>query len=150
MAWTVPTVDEFKTYFFRYFPFNPTGNPVTDIKYVQDQDIQNAYDMAEINFSAGMFDNNGQSTIVFFWLSAFYLAENLKVAAKGIASQANFPITSITVHDVSQQMQPPERFLKSAAMAMYTRNGFGLTYLSLVYPFTIGRMNIAFGNSTYS
>lgn len=149
-TWTPPTYTDFQTFFNRDFPYAPPNTPATDLNFVQPADINKAIAEAEINFSPGMFDNNGQSTTVFMYLAAFYLVENLKNSAKGLASQSNFPLTAIAAGGVSVAMQPPEAFLKNPTFSMFTRNGYGLTYLSFVYPYTIGAMNIAQGTTTFS
>lgn len=149
-TWTPPTYTDFQAFFNRGFPYAGPDTPATDLDYVQPADINNAISAAEINFSPGMFDNNGQSTIVFMYLAAFYLVENLKLGSKGISAQANFPLTGIAAGAVNVSMQPPEAFLKNPTYAMFTRNAFGLQYLSFVYPYTIGAVNIAPGTTTFS
>lgn len=150
MSWLPPTYTEFSSFFNRDFPYAPINTPATDLNYVQPADVNKAISEAQINFSAGMFDNGGQSTIVFMYLAAFYLVENLKGSAKGINFQGNFPLTAVGVDGVSISMQPPEKFLKSPTLSMYTRNGYGLTYLSFVYPFTIGNIRTAFGTTSFT
>lgn len=148
-TWTPPSYTDFQAFFNRDFPYASVTTPATDLNYVQPADINKAIAEAQINFSAGMFDiTSGQSTTVFMYLAAFYLVENLKASAKGLAAQANFPLTAIGVGGVNMAMTPPEQFLKNPTYAMFTRNGYGLTYLSFVYPYTIGGMAIAPGTST--
>lgn len=149
-TWTPPTYQQFESFFFRDFPYAGPNTPSTDLNYVQPQDINNAISIAQINFSAGMFDNNGQSTTVFYYLAAFYLVENLKNSSKGISAQANFPLNSIGVGGVNLGMEVPDTFKKNPTYSMYCRNAYGLQYLSLVYPYTIGAGFIAFGTTTYS
>ncbi len=149
-TWIPPTVADFKTFFNRDFPYAGPQTPATDLDFVQPADITKAISEGQINFSPGMFDNNGQSTTVFMYLAAFYLVENLKASAKGLASQANFPLTAIAAGGVSVAMTPPDKFLSNPTYAMFTRNGYGLTYLSFVYPHTIGAMRIAPGTTTFS
>lgn len=150
-TWTPPTYTDFQSFFNRDFPYASPSTPATDLNVVQPADINKAISEAEINFSPGMFDiNSGQSTTVFMYLAAFYLVENLKASAKGIGAQANFPLTSIAAGQVSVGMQPPEQFLKNPTLAMFTRNAYGMQYLSFVYPYTIGAMQIANGTTTFS
>ena len=149
--WTPPTYQQFQAFFFRDFPYADPNTPATDLNYVQPQDINNAIDLGVINFSPSMFDvQSGQSTTVFMYLAAFYLVENLKMAAKGIAAQANFSLESIAAGGVNVGMRPPESFLKNPTYNMFTRNAYGLQYLSLVYPYTIGAMQLAPGTTTFS
>lgn len=150
MPWTPPSVSDFQTFFNRDFPYAGPDTPATDLNYVQPADINKAISQALINFSAGMFDANGQSTIVFMYLAAFYLVEDLKASIKGIGAQANFPLTGIGAGGVNVSMQPPDQFLKRPTLAMFTRNAYGMQYLSFVYPYTIGNVRTAFGTTTYT
>jgi hypothetical protein len=149
-TWTAPTAAQFMSFFFRDFPYAGPNTPTTDLNFVQPQDINNAIAIAQINFSAGMFDNNGISTTVFMYLAAFYLVENLKNSAKGIAAQANFPLTGIGAGGVNLSMEVPESFKKNPIYSMYCRNAYGLNYLSIVYPYTIGAGTLVDGTSTFS
>lgn len=150
MTWIPPTYQQFQDFFNRDFPYAPVNTPVTDLNYVQPGDINKAISEALINFSAGMFDANGKSTIVFMYLAAFYLVENLKASIKGIGAQASFPLTSLAAGGVNVSMQPPEQFLKRPTLSMFARNSYGMQYLSFVYPYTIGNMRTAFGTTSYT
>lgn len=150
-TWVPPTAAQFQAFFFRDFPYAGPDTPSTDLNYVQPQDINNAIALGQVNFSPRMFDiNSGQTTTVFMYLAAFFLVENLKNSSKGISAQANFPLTGIGVGNVNLSMEPPEAFKKNPTYAMYTRNAYGLQYLQLVYPFTIGGAMIVQGTTTFS
>ncbi len=150
-TWIPPTYTDFQTFFNRDFPYAGINTPATDLNYVQPADVNKAIAEAEINFSPRMFDiNSGQSTTVFMYLAAFYLVENLKASAKGISAQGNFPLTGIGAGGVNVSMQPPEAFTKNPTYAMFTRNAYGLTYLSFVYPYTVGAVSLAQGTTTFS
>ncbi len=147
MAWTPPTVSDFKEYFFRDFQYAPAGDPDNQ-NYIIDLDITKAIGEAFANFSPGLYGTNAQVNIVFMYLVAFYLVFDLQNSAKGISSQANFPINSETVGGVSIGFTIPEKYTKSAFLAQYTANGYGMKYLSLVLPFTVGNVGVAFGTTT--
>lgn len=151
VTWTPPTVADFQAFFNRDFPYAGPDTPATDLAFVQPADINKAISQGQVNFSPGMFDiNSGQSTTVFMYLAAFYLVEDLKLSNKGINAQTAFPTTAIGAGNVNVAMQPPEKFLSNPTYAMFTRNAYGMQYLSFVYPYTIGAMHIAPGTSTFS
>ena len=150
-TWVAPTYQQFESFFFRDFPYAGVNTPSTDLNFVQPQDINNAITVAQINFSPGMFCvQSGQTTTVFMYLAAFYLVENLKNSSKGLNAQANFPLTGLAAGGVNLAMEVPEAFKKNPTYNMYTRNAYGLQYLSFVYPYTIGGGTLVFGTTTTS
>jgi hypothetical protein len=57
----------------------------------------------------------------------------------------NFPVTSVTVGSVSESYYVPKAYLEDPVLGFYARNGFGLKYLSLVYPNLIGNVGVVAG-----
>ncbi len=152
-TWVPPTAAQFQAFFFRDFPYAGADTPATDLDYVQPQDVSNAIALAQINFSPRPFSqspNGGQAFTVFYYLAAFFLVENLKNSSKGIAAQANFPLTGIGAGGVNVSMEVPEQFKKSPTYSMYCRNAYGLQYLQLVYPYTVGGAAVVAGTTTFS
>lgn len=150
-TWVPPTASEFQAFFFRDFPYAGVDTPSTDLNYIQPQDINNAIALGQVNFSPRPFNiASGQATTVFMYLAAFFLVENLKNSSKGIAAQANFPLTGIGAGGVNVSMEVPEPFKKNPTYNMYTRNAYGIQYLQLVYPFTIGGSMLIAGTTTFS
>lgn len=147
MSWEVPTVQAFKDQFFRDFNYAPANSP-NDLKFITDRDITKAYGQARLNFNPGLFGTNDDTTLVFLWLAAFYLVYDLQTSAQGIGSQANFPVTSRSVGNVSASFQIPDKIMKNPNYAIYAQNGYGMKYLSLVIPFTIGNVGIVCGTTT--
>lgn len=141
-SWVPPTIAEFKAYFFRDFNYGTTLDTVTDL------DIQKALDMALLNFNSSLFGTNAQITMVFYWLAAFYLAYAIQTSTAGVGSQSNFPISSKSAGNVSVSFAVPPKLLEDPNVAIYTMNGYGMKYLSLVLPFTVGVVRVARGGTT--
>ena len=148
-AWTPPSVNDFKAFFFRDFPYLPENTVSDPEDYVQPQDITNAIALALVNFNPGLFGANSQITTVFLYLAAFYLVQNLSVSAKGIAAQLNFPTASSGVGGVNIAFTVPEKITKSPFLSVYTTNAYGMAYLSLVLQQTIGNVG-AVGSGEYA
>ena len=51
------TVEEFKAYFDRDFPFLPVEDVENQLDYVRDKDIARAMDEANLNFNDGLFSD---------------------------------------------------------------------------------------------
>lgn len=147
--WVKPTPAEFKAFFNRDFNYAPASDP-NNLGFVTDADITKAIGMALLNFSPGLFGTNENTTTVFMWLAAFYLVQNLQTSAQGVGSKSNFPINSKSVGGVAVSYTIPEKYTKNPWLSALTANGYGMTYLSLALPYTVGNVKIAFGTTTAS
>ena len=128
------TISEFKSYFARDFNFAPADDQGNIDQYIVDADITKAITESVLNFNDGLF--NDPATI-FMYLVAYTLVVNLQNSAKGISSQAKFPINSNSVGGVSISFAIPERYAKDAFIQQYTKNGYGMKYLELVLPYLV-------------
>lgn len=131
-SFVVPTVAQFQAQFFRDFSYAPLGDP--SLKYVQNQDIQNA-----INIAAGDFNPQygSNTTVIFLWLAAHYMVLSLRNSSMGLNSQAKFPLASSSVGSVSTVNNISEVLSKDPNYAKYLKTGYGQIYLDMVYPYTI-------------
>jgi Protein of unknown function (DUF4054) len=144
-AWTPPTTAQFQSYFFRDFPYAPATDP-NDTDYVTPTDIANASTEAQVNFSAGVFGANAD--ILFYYLWAHFLVINLQNAQKGLSAQAQFALESSSVGSVSLTNQIVDRFKDDPIFSSLLTTGYGKKFLDLAYPYTIGGVNLNFGNTT--
>ena len=140
------TISEFKSYFARDFNFAPADDQGNIDQYIVDADITKAITESVLNFNDGLF--NDPATI-FMYLVAYTLVVNLQNSAKGISSQAKFPINSNSVGGVSISFAIPERYAKDAFIQQYTKNGYGMKYLSLILPFLTGNIELIGGTTTW-
>lgn len=147
MSWTAPTPADFKSFFARDFNFAPVDNP-NNIDLIMDSDITRAINEALINFNSCLFGSDAQSTNVFMYLAAYMLVCNLQTSAQGLASQSKFPISSTNVGSVSVSFQIPDAYSKDPYFSAFSRNGYGMKYLELVWPFLIGNVQIFQGGTT--
>ncbi len=145
---TTPTVAAFKSRFVRDFNYAPETDQ-SNLQYVLDADITNAYNLALLNFNPGLYGTEAQSTEVFMWLSAFYLVFSIQTSSAGLSSQSNFPISSKSVGGVSISFNIPEVYMKDPVLSQYTQNGYGMMYLNLVMQYMVGNVRIAPGTTTW-
>lgn len=140
------TTDEFKTYFARMFPFAPDSDP-NNQEYITDTDIEMAFAQAKVNFPVKLFDEeNGK--IAFLFLVAHYLCMDMQMAQAGINSTAQYVVTSKSVGDVSASYGVPTKLLNNPLYNYLTTTQFGMKYISLLYPRTIGAVNVVLGSTT--
>ena len=130
------TISEFKSYFARDFNFAPANDQGNINEYIVDADVSRAIAEAQINFNDTLFESTTLGQI-FMYLVAYTLVTNLQNSAKGISSQAKFPISSNNVGGVSITFALPDRYAKDAFLQQYTKNGYGMKYLELVLPYLV-------------
>lgn len=123
--------------------WTPSAGNITD--YVTDCDIERAYKEANVTFNDGLCGTDEDAQIMYLYLSAFYLAYDLSVAAGGAYGSVNFPATGVKVGSVSEQYYVPKTYLEDPILGFYARNGFGLKYLNMVYPRMVGNVGVAAG-----
>ena len=148
MAWTQPTVAEFKTYFARDFNFAPVNDPDNIDLYIVDADVTKAINEALINFNTELYGTDDQITSAFMYLAAFHMVVNLQNSSKGIASQSKFPISSNSVGGVSVNYLIPERYSRDPYLSQFVQNGYGMKYLAITIPFLVGAMEFLEGTTT--
>ncbi len=146
-AWTPPTVAEFKAQFVRDFPYAPASAP-DDLKFVTNADVQSAINTAQVNFNTCLFGAN--TTIIFMYLAAHVLVLALRNSSQGLNSQAKFALESSSVGSVSITNNINEQFANDPIFSGYLKTGYGQVYLDMVYPYTIGNVDISCGRTTYA
>lgn len=141
MAFNNPTVTDFKTYFFRDFPYGSTLDTVTD------QDISNALQDADINFNSNLWASQATYTTGFLLLSAHFLVTNLRASSQGIAGQFAWIEASKSAGSVSEGLSIPQRILDNPEFAMLSKTNYGAKFLFLILPQLTGQMFVSHGGT---
>ena len=151
----IPTVAQFQAQFFRDFPYAPASidalPPTTEglNNYVYSLDIQNAINLASIDFNSGLFGNN--AVLIFMYLAAHYLIATIRDSSMGLNSQPKWILDSSSVGGVAISNNINERFAKDPNFSKYLTTGKGQIYLDLVYPYTVGAgVSVVCGQTTYA
>ncbi len=144
MGYINPTVDDFKTYFARAFPFSSDPS-----EGVTDTDIAQAYQLTNEFINETFFKNQGSYNIGYFNLAAHYLVTAIQVSGAGlyVTGAMGGIETSKSVGSVSQSFQIPEIYLKNPMYASFTGTPYGLRYLQMISPYMIGRMAYVRGST---
>lgn len=146
-SWTPPTVADFKAQFVRDFPYAP-ANSQNDLKYILDSDVQSAINTAQVNFNTGLFGSN--TTIIFMYLAAHTLVMAIRNSSMGLNSQAKFPLDSAGVGSVSISNNINEQFASDPLFSGLLKTGYGQMYLDIVYPYTVGNVELSCGRTTFA
>lgn len=180
------TIEQFKSYYFRDFPFLPvyiankayfTGDIVyynnnfykslsdantsspddsqswelvqDDVNnYVTDNDIEKALGQALLNANESFGANDDDKITIFLHLVAFYLVMDLKNASSGINSSYSGLVASKSVGDVSESYNFPTWITNNPLYSIYSQNGYGMKYLSLIIPYLSVTILFSRGRST--
>lgn len=142
MAYTNPSVADFKAYFNRDFPYG------TDIQTsVLDSDITKAMEMTNINMNQGLFGYQASYAIGYLLLSAHYLVMNLRQSSQGLNGQFSFTEQSKSVGGVSQAFAIPQRVLDNPDWAILMKTNYGAQFLQIILPQLTGNVFIAYGST---
>lgn len=183
------TIEQFKEYYMRDFPFLPyyisyktykKGDIVYDndsdtfyeslvnnntaeltntqswkvipgdkYSYVTDEDISKAMTQAQLNANERFGNNCNEKIYIFMHLVAFYLVMDLKNASAGINSAYSGLVASKSVGDVSESYNFPQWVVNSPLYSIYSQNGYGMKYLSLIIPYLSVTIMFSQGRTTF-
>lgn len=142
MGYLNPSVDDFKTYYYRDFPYGT--DPETS---VLDQDIAKSYGQVNFAINPGLFSNQENYTLGYLLLAAHWLVIDLRMASQGIAGKYSWLTTSKSVGSVSESFQIPQRILDNPELAQLSQTNYGAKYLQLLLPNLTGQMFNVFGRT---
>lgn len=142
MYWVNPTIEEFKTYYYRDFPYGTDPNTS-----VLDQDIAKAFGMVNPHLSQGYYQTQVSYSNAYFSLAAHYLVMNLSASSQGINGQFNWLEQSKGVGAVNQSFAIPQKILDNPILAMFSKTNYGAQYLQMILPSLVGACFIAPGST---
>lgn len=186
MDYNAITIQQFKDYYKRDFPFVPffvegqtywiddivyyegqfyksltdknTAKPTDSenwevtkddlFNYVTDDDITKAMGQAKLNINPRFGTDDNDRLIIFLHLVAFYLVMDLKNSASGVNSSYVGVVASKSVGDVSESYNFPQWLVNSPIYSVYSSNGYGMKYLSLIMPYLSVTVLFSRGGST--
>lgn len=142
MAWVNPTIEDFKAYYFRDFPYGTDPNTS-----VLDADIAKAFGMVDPYFTEQYYSSQATYDYAYFSLAAHYLVMNLNASSQGINGQFNWLEQSKGVGAVNQSFAIPQKILDNPMLAMFSKTNYGAMYLETLIPRLVGACFIAPGST---
>ena len=140
---TNPTVEDFKSYFARDFPYS---NNCDD--GILDSDIQKALDQVAYKINDSLFCDQTEYNIGYFLLSAHYLCMNIRASSQGLGSNFEWLLGSKSVGSISVSQSIPSSILEDPILAYYSSTGYGAEYLIMIYPKIMGTIFAVEGGTT--
>lgn len=137
-----PTVQDFKDYFTRDFPYGTDPNTS-----VLDSDITKAYGQVNFAINPALFPDQASYTLCYLFLAAHWLVTDLRMSSQGISGQYNWLESSKSVGSVSEGFSIPQRILDNPEFAMLSKTNYGAKYLQLLLPQLMGQIFIAPGRT---
>jgi hypothetical protein len=133
--YSLPTIEDFKAYFFRDFPYGT--DPSTS---VIDQDISNAYLSAAAAMNQKLFQDQQSFNVGWLLLSAHYMVMNLRASSQGVSGQFGWLQASKGVGSVNEGFSIPQRILDNPEFSYLTKTNYGAQYLMMILPLLTGQM----------
>lgn len=143
MAYTNPSVSDFKSYFVRDFTYGAT------VATVMDQDIQNAMAITNPSINQNLFAIQADFTAGYLLLSAHNLCINLRAGAQGQNGQFNWGQAGKSVGNVSESFSIPQRILDNPEFAYLTKTNYGVQYLMMILPQLSGQIYTVAGGTNF-
>ena len=140
--YTKPTVEEFKAYFTRDFPYN--DDPELGIT---DGDIAKAMGEASMMINDRLAGDQNEYNILFYLVTAHYLVMDMRAASQGIAGNYSWLTGSKAVASVSESYIVPDVVMNNPILAMFSKTFYGAKYLNLIYGNMIGVMFTVHGRT---
>lgn len=134
------TVEEFKAYFDRDFPFLPIETVEDTLDYVRDKDIEKAMGEAWLNFNSGLFGHKEDRALAFQYLTAHYLVTDLNNSAQGANGSFGGFMSNKSVGNVSVGYNLPQWILDNPMYSLLARTNYGAKYLALIIPLLVGQV----------
>ena len=116
--------------------------------YVTDEDIMKAFTQAKANSSTRFGADCNEKVMIFLHLMAFYLVMDAQNAAAGLGSSYGGRVASKSVDGVSESYNFPTWLTDSPMYSLFSSNGYGLKYLSLILPYLAAPILFSRGDST--
>lgn len=142
MSFLNPSIADFKTQFFRDFPFGIDINTS-----ILDQDILNAFAVVNVNFNPSLFADQKSYALGYNLLTAHYLVLNIRQSTQGINGQFNFGQQSKGVGAVNEAFAIPQRILDNPEFAMLSKTNYGAQFLMLILPQLTGQIFSVHGST---
>ena len=121
--------------------------PDNSDNYVQDDDIENAFAEAQAVFNTGLYDDDQKTQIAYLFLSAHFLASDLKESAAGAYAPASFTVASKSAGSLSESYDIPQSYKDSPILSQYTSTAYGMKFLSLTLPALVGNVGGVYGGA---
>lgn len=128
-----PTIQEFKDYFVRDFPYS--SDPALG---VTDADIVKAYGQTNMGISAELWGTQPEYTIAYLLLAAHWLVIDLRMSSQGVSGTYSWITTNKSVGNVSEGYQVPQEILDNPTLSMLSKTNYGAKYLELMLPRLVG------------
>lgn len=140
--YSTPTIQAFKDYFQRDFPFG------TDINTsITDNDITKAYIYVELNMNMYLWPSEQIYQLAFLLYAAHVLTINIQNSSQGVSGAFQWPAASKSVGSVSVSAQIPDQILRNPIYSYFTKTNYGAEYLMMLLPYLVGPMTVVPGKT---
>lgn len=124
-----------------------TKTPDTLDNWVQDNDITNAFAEAQALFNQALYSTDQTIRLAYLYLTAHFLAYDLKAALAGLTASGSFPVSARAVGSVSESYDIPAAYTDSPVLSSYTSTAYGMKYLAMTLPSLVGNIVAVTGHA---
>lgn len=135
------TPSDFKEFFVKDFVYG------TEQDQVSDADITRAISEAKMNFNEDLFDTDDEKKLIFLYLTAYYLVVDINNINSQGASNNGGLLTFRQVRNVAESFKVPKWIESDPMLSMFAQNGYGLKYVTMIYPYLVGNVKVVPGRT---
>lgn len=135
MAFSNPTIANFKDFFDRGFPYEPDPLPegADQFSYVRDKDIQKAIDKVDYQINDAFFSSQKEYSDAFLNATAHFMIMDLRAQSQGVSDKYEWLSSSSGVGSISESRVIPDYIAQSLHFSFFTTTTFGLEYALAIY-----------------
>ncbi|HVN66739.1 MAG TPA: DUF4054 domain-containing protein [Candidatus Sulfotelmatobacter sp.] len=131
--WVDPSVQQFKWFFTRDFPFGTDPNTG-----ILDFDVLRAMQACNSTFRSDIWNNQGEYNQAYLYLTAHHLVSNMQASSQGVAAEYEFIHQSKSALGVSASSMIPTAIQDGPLQAALVKTPYGKRYWEMVRPRVVG------------
>jgi len=135
------TVDDFKGWFSRDFPYSSNGEQTG----ITDVDLTKAFAEASFTFNPALFATVEDQKLGFLYLAAHYLVIDIQNSTQGLNGKYEGIMASKSVGSVSVGYTIPDWVMAHPIYSLLSQSKYGMKYLSLIIPLLVGNIGAVRG-----
>lgn len=102
--------------------------------YIQDSDIERAFEEAKGSFNTALFSDCNTAQMYYCYVAAHYLVMDINNAQNALSMGFNGMVASKSVGSVSESYGIPQWVMNNPLLAMFAQTGYGRKYLMHIIP----------------
>lgn len=147
---TKPTVEDFRNFFSRDFPYapyipdsvDPVNVPPTQDPNagITDADITRAFFEGEVTMNLELAGDQDTYTMFYLYAAAHFLVMDLRASSGGLEGSFQWTTQSKSVGSVSESYAIPQMIIDNPGLNMWTKTPYGAKLINMMLPYFVANI----------